>query len=51
MATRIEKINHVPKADLEKLIKRFKASPGYISHTVTQEDSTDFYTIEVTFKN
>jgi len=50
MATRTEKVTHVPKADLQKLIDRFKADPDYISHTVTQEDSTDFWTIVVTLK-
>jgi hypothetical protein len=50
MSTRTEKINHVPKADLQKLIARFQADPDYISHTATQEDSTDFWTLVVTLK-
>jgi hypothetical protein len=51
MPTRTEKIEHVPKADLQKMIDRYKADPDYISHTATQEDSTDFWTLVVTLKS
>lgn len=46
---RTETTNHVPNAELQKKINRYKADPAYMKHTAAPEDQAhEFWTLVVT---